>query len=289
MTRARHDAAGAAPAERRSRVLRVAGFTVAHAFRAMPRAWRFRAAVVLARWLEPLVARTHAYQQRALLRTDDLRETALELLLMMLTRHRTTFDPVLHVEGIEHLPVPGSGATLIVGPHTMLSTLFIRYLDDAGHDPVVITADPDQGVPGRRARACVLSPSPALLFKVRRYLGEGRTLAGMIDRAEPERRSSTLQTSAGPVFVSDALLQLAVRYHTRIVFIATKMDATSRIVTRLSAPPPGSSSVAQLVSAFADFVEEAEPGRGVDATAHREMTGESRHGSGALDNPRGRV
>jgi hypothetical protein len=167
-------------------------------------------------------------------------------------------------------------------------TLFIRYLDDAGHDPVVITADPDQGVPGRRARACVLSPSPALLFKVRRYLGDRRTLMGMIDRGMPERGGSTVQTSAGPLFVSDALLQLAVRHHTRIVFIATTMDEASRIVTRLSAPPTGSLSVAEIVSAFAHFVGEADGGR-LDAAEHREPTGGSRVGSVALDNPRGRI
>jgi hypothetical protein len=145
-----------------------------------------------------------------------------------------------------------------VGPHTMLSTLFIRYLDDAGHDPIVITADPDQGVPGRRARAHVLSPSPALLLKVRRSLEEGRTLAGMIDRGEPERRGSTVQTSAGPVFVSEALLQLAIRHRARIVFIATRLDQASRIVTRLSAPPRGASSVPEIVAAFADFVEDTQ-------------------------------
>jgi lauroyl/myristoyl acyltransferase len=198
------------------------------------------------------------YQERARLRTDDLRETALELLLMMLTRHRTAFDRVLHVDGLEYLPAPGSGATLIVGPHTMLSTLFIRYLDDAGHDPIVIPADPDQGVPGRRARAHVLSPSPALLLKARRSLEEGRTLAVMIDRGEPERRSSTVQTSAGPVFVSEALLQLAIRHRARIVFIATRLDQASRIVTRLSAPPRGASSVPDIVAAFADFVEDTQ-------------------------------
>jgi lauroyl/myristoyl acyltransferase len=235
-------------------MLRGTGLIVALAFRALPERLRFRAAIVVARWLEPLIALTRGYQERTRLRTDDLRETSLELLLMMLTRHRTTFDPVLHVDGIEHLPAAGSGPNLIVGPHTMLSTLFIRHLDDAGHDPVVITADPDQGVPGRRTRARVVCPSPVLLFRVRRYLEEGNTVAGMIDRRETERHSATVKTSGGPVFVSDALLQLAVRHGARIVFIATNLDDASRIVIRLASPSHGSHDVHDIVTDFADFV-----------------------------------
>jgi lauroyl/myristoyl acyltransferase len=241
-----------------SRTLRAAGFTIALGFRAIPEKLRFRAAVVVARWLEPLIGRTRGYEERSRLRTDDLRETSLELLLMTLTRHQTTFDPILRIDGAEHLPAAKSGATLIVSRHTMLSTLFLRHLEDAGHEPLVISADQDMRVPGRRMPARVLRPSPDLLLKVRRHLEDGRTIAAMIDRGRLERRSSIVQTAGGPVFVSEALLRLGLRYRARVVFLATTMDEMSRVVSRLSAPSSRSNSVREIVADFADFVDETQ-------------------------------
>ena len=83
--------------------------------------------------LAPVIRRTGAYQTRRVHGSDTLREISLELILMVLTRYGTSFDPVLAVMGEDHLPGPQRGPTLIIGPHTMLSTLFVRYLEDRGY------------------------------------------------------------------------------------------------------------------------------------------------------------
>ena len=192
---------------------------------------------------------THAYRQRAKLRTDDLRETSLELLLMMLTRHGATFVPVVRIDGAEHLPAPADGPLLIVSRHTMLSFLFLRYLEDAGHEPFVIAAYPGLRISGTRRPARVLDPSPMLLFKVRRLLADGRTITAMIDRDRPDRRSASIDTPDGPGFISAALLQLARRCGARIVFLSTRLNAEGAVVCRLVA----ASLEGDLAALIADF------------------------------------
>jgi hypothetical protein len=228
----------------------------ASAFRVLPEHRRFRVAVIAARWLAPIIRRTRGYAERAKLRTDSLRETSLELLLMMLTRHGTTFTPRLRVDGASHLPAPGTGPILVVSPHTMLSMVFLRHLEDEGLEPYVVAAYPHLRTPGTRSPARVLLPSPSLLFKVRRLFEEGRTVAAMIDRDRPERRSETMETSLGPLFVSAALLQLALRCRARIVFLATGCDGQSGIVSRLSSPRDRA-TLADVLADFRAFVAQA--------------------------------
>jgi hypothetical protein len=239
-----------------SRLLRSAGLAVAAGFRLVPEARRFDAAIAVARWLEPLIARTRGFQERARHRTDDLRETSLELLLMMLTRHGTTFQLMLRMEGAEHLPGAPNGGTLVVGSHMMLNNLFTRYLEDAGQQAFVIS--PDQHcIAGTRTPARVLSPSAGLLFRVRRHLADGHTVVALIDRGAPERRNRAVQTASGTMLVSDALLQLAIRQNARVVFLAAKMDDSSRVVIRLSAPS-SRTDLNQILRDFADFIDEAQ-------------------------------
>src|SRR5687767_12870281 len=78
-------------------VLRAAGRLVAVALRALPRRRRFGAAVSLARAIEPVIRRTGAYKTRRSHGSDTLREISLELILMVLTRYGTGFDPLLAV------------------------------------------------------------------------------------------------------------------------------------------------------------------------------------------------
>jgi hypothetical protein len=63
-----------------------------------------RRAASVARWLEPMIARTRVYELRQRLPFDGLRETSLDLVLTMLTRYGTAFDPVIRIEGSECLP-----------------------------------------------------------------------------------------------------------------------------------------------------------------------------------------
>ena len=237
---------------------RAAGFVIAVLFRAIPRERRFAAAIVVARWLEPLIRRTRGYAERVKLKTDDLRETSLDLLLMMLTRHGSVFQPLLQLRGAEHLPAPASGPILVVSPHTMLSVLFLRHLEDAGYAPFVIAEYPRLRIPGTVTPARVLCESPALLFKVRSLLGQGRTVAAMIDRDRAERRHASVQTPASSLFISEACLQLAVRQRARIVFLATRMDDESGVVCQLGSPERRCGNIDTLIGEFAAFVEGSE-------------------------------
>jgi hypothetical protein len=246
-----------APPANGSRLLRTAGHLVALALRTVPRRFRFRAAVVVARWLEPLIARTNAWETRRRLGTDTLREASLELVLMMLTRHGTEFDPIQHIEGAEHVSETG-GATVVLSAHTMLSALVMRYFADRGSRLFVIAADPDLRIPGTRLPASVLLPSPMLLVQVRRLFRERQTVAAMIDRGDPERRNAIYHTSTGPMRISDALLRLALHHHARVLFLATRMDATSQIVMRFAAPSPQSTTVPEILGDFVRFFDESQ-------------------------------
>jgi len=244
-----------------SRVFRAAGLAAALAFRVIPVGFRFKIAIIVARSIEPLIARSRAYADRAQFRTDGLRETSLELLLMMLSRHGTVFHPTLHIDGLDHVPSASHGGTLIVGPHTMLTRLFVRYLEDAGIETWVIdSANPDQRIPGTRAAAHVLLPSAMFFFKVRRLLADGKTVISMIDRGEPESRASSVETGAGRVFVSYPLLQLALRQRATVVFVAASIDEWSRVVIRLSVPASESGALPDTLGDFVMFMNEAKRG-----------------------------
>jgi hypothetical protein len=237
------------------KALSAAGLTVAVAFRLLPKGLRFRAAVALARWLEPVVQRTGVYQERSRLNTDRLAEISLDLVLMMLTRHGTTFDPILHVNGLEHVREPGSGATLIVGAHAMLGLLLVRYLDDRGHAPIVIAADRLLRYSGTRKAVPVLFPTSGLFFELRRIFEGGRTVFAAIDRGEAHPRNSKFETARGPLLLSSALLKFAVKRNVRILFISSRLDERSRVVIGLAAPSPESRSVRAVLADFAGFVD----------------------------------
>jgi hypothetical protein len=78
----------------------------------------------------------------------------------------------------------------------------------------------------------------------------------MIDRLNPDRRSSQFQSDAGLLTLSNSLIRLAVRHHAHIIFIATKLDEHSKVVMRLARPQPSSFSAEDVVSDFAQFVDD---------------------------------
>jgi hypothetical protein len=237
-----------------SLMLRAAGRAVALAFRAVPKVLRFRAAVVLARWLEPLIKRIKAYEERRKLKVESAREISLDLLLLMLTRHGTAFDPVLRIEGLDHLPAPGRPA-LVLGAHTMLSTLLMRSLYDIGYDPLVISAEHAFPIAGTRRFTRTLSPSPTMLLTVARALKGGQFVVAAIDRGEPERRNAPFPTAGGTLLVSDALIRLAMRSGVPMVFLASRLDESSRVVCHLGAPSPSSAVANDIAADFARFVD----------------------------------
>jgi hypothetical protein len=224
------------------------------AFRLLPRSWRFGAAVRFSRLVRPVVARTNAYAARSRLMTDGLAETALDLILTELTRRGVAFDPVIEIDGIEHSPQPGDERPcLVAGAHTMLNTLYSRYLFDMAIPHGAITAE-EMCYRGTRVPVDAIVPSRAFFFEVRRRLKDGVSVCGLLDRDIPERRTSEFETVNGTLIVSKALFQLALRMNVRIVFFGTRMGDDDRVVTTLR--PAESSTVDGVAAEMARFVEQ---------------------------------
>jgi hypothetical protein len=242
--------------ERPSPMMRLAGSFLAFIFFLVPRRYRFALALRVARWLEPVIARTHAWRARRLLLTDGVRETSLDLLLAALTRHGVCFDPQLVMEGggADCLPPPGTGL-LLLGPHTMLSTLFIRLLDARGH--VVWGASAAHlRLPGARRPARILLPSPQLPLQIRSKLREGCMVFALIDRGEDSPHTVNYQLAAGTMRVSGGLLRLALATRTPTYFIATRTEGY-RVVSRVRPAAPAAQTLPALLDDFAAFVDAA--------------------------------
>jgi hypothetical protein len=235
---------------------KVSGRILAISFRLLPRRQRFAAAVRLTRVLQYVLRHSQAHVTRERLRTDTIRETTLDLILMMLERHGTEFDPQMIVIGDELLPHRHhAAATLIAVPHTMLSKFIVRHLTDRGHPLVTISADPIK-IPGTRTDAHILLPSRTLLVKVRDLLQNGATVAAMIDRGTMERRNTSVATARGELLVSTPLLEVALRQRARIVFLSAMFDAHWNVTMHVVEPPQNASTtVPELVAAFAGFVD----------------------------------
>lgn len=223
------------------------------AFRLLPRSWRFRAAVRFSRLVRPIVARTNAYANRRRLMTDSLGETSLDLILTELTRRGLEFDPVIEIDGIEHSLERADGPCLVAGAHTMLNTLYSRYLYDNNVAHGAITAQ-DMCYRGTRVPVDAIVPSPAFFFEVRRRLRQGVSVCGLLDRDAPGRRMSEFETVGGKLVLSHALLQLALRMNVRIIFFGTRMRDDDRIVTTLR--PAEATTVEGVAAELAQFVDQ---------------------------------
>ena len=247
---------GASPAHRWYS-FHVAGRCFALAMRVVPRRLRFGAALLLARAAAPLVRRTQAYGEQRKSNVDGVGEIALHFVLNNLTKHGTTFDPVIAVEGfeaLEHALAKGRGVLLIT-PHTVLSILAYRFIYDAGLDPVGIAVDAEMRVSGTRVTTEMLRPSPTFLVEVRSKLRGGRLVCAMVDRAEhQEGRTIEFDTAGGRVIVSTALMRVAARCGAEVVFYEAHFDGRG-VVANFAAPAPESMGSADAVTRdFAEFV-----------------------------------
>ena len=236
--------------------LRLAGRVVAYAFFLVPQRYRFDLALRVARLLEPLIACTGAWHARQRLRTDRVRETSADLLLTILTRYGALYEPKLHFElgGIDNLPPPGTGV-LLLGPHTMLSALFMRELDNAGYVAWAAAAD-GAALPGSRRPARVLLPSPSLPLRIRGKVREGCVVFAMVDRGEVSRHTVRYELATGPMRVSDGLFRLALATKTPTCFIATRIEGF-RVVCRIRPADPAARDRHALLGDFARFADAA--------------------------------
>jgi lauroyl/myristoyl acyltransferase len=225
--------------------------------RAVPRRLRYGVTVRLARAATPLIRRTQAYGEQRKRNVDGAGEIALHFVLDTLTKHGTTFDPVIAVNGYEALEralAKGKGVLLIT-PHTVLSILAWRLIYDAGLNPVGIAADPQLRVSGTRVVGEMLQPSPTFLVEVRSKLRGGRLVCAMPDREEhQEGRTIEFETAGGKVIVATALMQVAARCGAEVVFYKAHFDGRG-VVADFAAPAPESMGSAEAVTRdFAEFV-----------------------------------
>ena len=234
----------------------LAGFLFAMAMRLIPRQRRFRVALLVTRAALPLIRRTEAYRELRKAKVDGLREIALYFILECLTRHGTRFDPVINVtdyEKVERALAAGRGV-LSISPHTVLSVLLARLFHDAGHDPVIITADPRMRVGGTILAAEVIQPSPTFLVATRNRLRRGRIVCAMTDRSEArEGRTVEFATTRGRIIIATALMRVAARSEAKVVFSEAHLDERGIVIT-FATPSSSSDSAEAITRDFIEFV-----------------------------------
>lgn len=239
-------------------LLNVAGICFAYAMRLIPRRRRFGVAILVARAAVPFFRRTEAYEDLRRGNVDGVSEIALYLVLNALTKNGTSFDPVMKVNGYEklELALESGDGVLVISPHTALNLLMIRFFHDSGHDPVVITADPEMRISGTTLTANNLRPSQTFLVAARTRLRDGRLLCAMLDRSEPcEGRTVEVVTANGRVFIATALVQVAVRCEANVVFTEVHIDKCG-VVANLVMPSPGSTGCVDAISnEFSEFIQ----------------------------------
>ena len=154
----------------------------------------------------------------------------------------------------------GSGAgVLVVGTHSVLNTLTLRYLHDLGYVPDVLAVEPEFRVIGTRSILTTIRPSASTLLQVRRRLAKGHIVCTMVDgRRAEERRTTEFVTASGAVRISNALFHLASRTRARILFTSVHLEADGRVVNVLHGPEDSGESAGAIGDHFKRFVQEQE-------------------------------
>jgi hypothetical protein len=206
---------------------------------AVPRRYRFSAVARLARVLTPLVRRTSWYRAQRQLRIDGDREIALYYVLEIMTNSGALFEPALHVEGAEVLSdaLKREQGVLLVAPHALLSQLIVRYLYDIGNVPTVVSAAPLAHIYGTRLVASTCQPTPTYMIRLRSVLRSGGVVCAMVDGEHAtERKLVKFATAVGLMYLSDALIRLALRCNASVLFISVRVDPRRGALLTFAAP-----------------------------------------------------
>jgi hypothetical protein len=232
----------------------LAGLSFSATARLVPRRMRFGAALHVARMLEPMIRRTDAYRRQRMTRVESAADIAASLVLHVLTRHDVPFDPVITCAGYEAFRsafAEGNGL-LVLSPHAALTLLIARYWHDDGFRPVIVSADPLMRVAGTPIVVDTVLPSPTFLLTIRTLLRSGRFVGGMPDRAVHHRKfTQEYETPNGPVIISPALMQVAVRAGSRVVFTQVHVSRGGLVATVCA---PSSESAEGITREFVDFI-----------------------------------
>jgi hypothetical protein len=192
------------------------------------------------------------------MRVETPREIVTFHLLEILTRHGVTFDPVVRHLGeasFDQAVARGSGV-LLVGPHSMLSLLALRPNVESGQKTFVVSPVPLQ-VLGTSTFAQIVEPSFTYLLAVRKLLRENAIVTAMIDRdVVGSRKTFAVPTEKGPIVIANALIDVAARIGTPVVFIAARIIAGEIVITNAAPPAEAARSTEAITAAFVAFLQE---------------------------------
>lgn len=226
---------------------------------AVPRRYRFSAAALHARVLTPIVRRTSWYRAQRQLRIDGVSEIALYYVLEIMTNSGALFEPVLDVEGTEVLnkALKKGQGVLIVGLHALLSQLLFRYLYDIGCVPTIISAAPSAHIHGTRLVASTIQPTPAFMIRSRSVLRNGGVVCAMVDGEHATgRRLIKFATAEGPMYLSDALIRLALRCNASVLFTSVRVDQRRGVLLTIAAPAISSGlTVESITEDYIAFIQ----------------------------------
>lgn len=238
----------------------LAGLVLRAAMRALPRRHRFGAAVRMARWGGPLALRWGIVSSPGRCVLESPPDFILAVILLTFNRWGIAYDPHVLVEGLAVLDAAlatGRGV-LLAGPHTHLTAAGVRHLFESGYDLTAVAA-PGLPVPVKVARGVpIIERSPLFLLAIRELLLARKPVFAMIDWMSPAPgKMVPMEAASGTMYVSDALLRLAERCGTEVVFIASRL--TPRGIVSTLAPPRGAAHPG--LAEFARFVRDFEAGR----------------------------
>jgi lauroyl/myristoyl acyltransferase len=219
-------------------ILKIGRITLGLALRAVPRRRRFGAAVHAARAAVPLLRRLAVYRAWRSLPLESAHEVVLSRVLNALDRTGVGFDPRVRIEGEAHLHAVASQGrgVLLIGPHTRLSTLLVRHLHDVALPKTVVAVRPRWRITGTPESVSTIQPSRTALLAVRRRLERGDIICAMIDKMRArDKRTLKFDTVEGPMLIDDAMIRLAVRFRTPVLFTAARVE--SGVVVLTVAPP----------------------------------------------------
>jgi hypothetical protein len=211
-----------------------AGGVAARALNAVPRHYRFDAARIVARSIEPVLRRTTLYKTWPS-PYDGVRELSLYGVMTLMDRQRVAFDPALRLPGVEllHDDLRRGRGVLLLGLHQSLATLFPRYLHDIGCTPLIVAASPTFPLVGAATSAPALQSSASLLVRVRSQLRAGGVVCAMLDVGG--RESIAVDTAAGHIGLNHAWMRVAWLCQASILFVWARMER-KRIAITLSRP-----------------------------------------------------
>jgi lauroyl/myristoyl acyltransferase len=199
--------------------LRALGMTM----RALPRSYRFPAAVFLARLLMPVVRTTKMFRERRTTVVETPMEIVLYSILNALGRAGTEFEPRVHVRGFELIETSmGSGnGVLLIGARTMLGHAFVRYLADHGYPVWLVSPDPYR-LFGKRTPVPTISPGLKYFLEVREHLRKGEIVIATPDRGRARQaRTLSVKTREGTVHFATPLIEVAINAKADVIFMRT--------------------------------------------------------------------